>query len=79
MGVTRFGRDAACDVILDDPTVSGHHAEFDRTSSGVVLRDARSFNGTYLNGDPCHEATLNAGDEIWIGRFHLTFGDSAVK
>jgi pSer/pThr/pTyr-binding forkhead associated (FHA) protein len=76
MGITRFGRDADCDVVLDDPTVSGRHAEFDRGDSGVALRDAGSFNGTYLNRNLCHHATLTDGDEVWIGRFHFGFSDA---
>jgi pSer/pThr/pTyr-binding forkhead associated (FHA) protein len=74
-GLTRLGRDDGCDVVLDDPTVSGRHADLARTDNGVVLRDAGSLNGTYLNGRPCRQATLVEGDEVWIGKFHFTFGD----
>ncbi|HEY2697464.1 MAG TPA: FHA domain-containing protein [Pseudonocardiaceae bacterium] len=72
-GITRLGRDADCDVVLDDPTVSGQHAEVDRTSTSVLVRDTRSFNGTYVNGLPCHQMPLTPGDQVWIGRFHLVF------
>lgn len=74
-GVTCLGRDTDCDVVLDDATVSGRHAELDRTGAGVVVRDAHSFIGTYVNGQPCDQAALATGDRLWIGRFHFVFDD----
>lgn len=75
-GTTSLGRDRSCDISLDDPTVSRRHAEILRTSANVAVRDAGSLNGTYVNGEPCTEATtLNNGDEIWIGKFRLIFRD----
>ena len=35
------------------------------------MRDLGSTNGTYVNGTRTDHATLQAGDEVIIGRFHL--------
>ena len=75
-GVTKVGRDRDCAFTLDDPTVSRHHAEFQRTGIHVAVRDAGSLNGTYINGQPCDRTTtLVDGDEVWIGKFRLIFRD----
>jgi DNA-binding NtrC family response regulator len=42
------GRNAACQVVIDDPKVSAVHAEFVATEQGVKVRDLGSRNGTYV-------------------------------
>ncbi|MGH3439814.1 MAG: FHA domain-containing protein [Sciscionella sp.] len=74
-GTTRAGRYRACELMLDDPSVSRTHAEFRRTDQHVVLSDLGSLNGTYHNRSPCQEVILVDGDEIWIGTFHAIFRD----
>jgi hypothetical protein len=51
-GQGRFtiGRDAGCDMVLPDPTVSRWHAGLKREASGWLLDDLGSTNGTRLNG-----------------------------
>jgi pSer/pThr/pTyr-binding forkhead associated (FHA) protein len=67
------GRHPDSDIFLDDITVSRRHAEFVRTSSGYVVRDVGSLNGTYLNRDRIEESPLGNGDEVQIGKFKLVF------
>jgi pSer/pThr/pTyr-binding forkhead associated (FHA) protein len=38
-----------------------------------VVRDAGSLNGTYVNRERVDVGALDDGDEIQVGRFHLTF------
>ncbi|GAB3502775.1 FHA domain-containing protein [Amycolatopsis cihanbeyliensis] len=72
-GVTVIGRGPDSDIQLDDTTVSRRHVEFRRTGDRVVLHDAGSLNGTYLNREPVTQAELADGDEIWAGKFHLRY------
>lgn len=65
------GRHPESDVFLDDITVSRRHAVFEARPDGVVVRDAGSLNGTYVNRDRIEERLLADGDEIQIGRYVL--------
>jgi pSer/pThr/pTyr-binding forkhead associated (FHA) protein len=78
--VTSVGRQAGNDVVLDDVTVSRHHALFTTTASGrVTVRDLNSLNGTYVNGSRVEEVTLRTHDEVQIGKFKLTFVAAADR
>jgi pSer/pThr/pTyr-binding forkhead associated (FHA) protein len=72
--VTRVGRQSGNDIVLDDVTVSRHHALFMSTASGrVTVRDLNSLNGTYVNGSRVEEVALRTYDEVQIGKFKLKF------
>src|SRR5690606_27060487 len=45
-----IGRDAACDVRVDDRRVSRRHARLEVQQGAVVLTDLNSTNGVYVNG-----------------------------
>jgi len=70
---TRIGRSLAADVRFDDPTVSRRHALVVRHADGVRLLDDRSLNGVFVNGERVDGKTLQDGDEIVVGRYHLGF------
>ena len=72
-GTIRIGGDDGADLYLEDISVSRSHAEVAAQDDVYVIRDLGSLNGTYVNGCRVDEAVLNAGDEIRIGRFRLTF------
>ncbi len=44
------GRDAGCDLTLEDKKVSRRHARLATTTTGVQVFDTGSHNGTYLDG-----------------------------
>jgi putative serine protease PepD len=74
LGEGRFviGRDASCDLTVDDPKVSGEHAEIIRSGSSFVLRDLGSTNGTYVNGSRVREpVALEGGDQLRVGNTQL--------
>jgi FHA domain len=76
---TTVGRHEASDILLDDVSVSRHHAVFTRTASGrITLRDLNSLNGTYVNGRRVEETTLHAADEVQIGKFKLVFWEATT-
>jgi ABC transport system ATP-binding/permease protein len=67
-----MGRAADCDLILDDPQVSGRHARITFQGHTALLMDLGSLNGTRLKGQPIPPRTpqpLAPGDEFQIGRF----------
>ena len=72
--ITTAGRHPDSDIFLDDVTVSRRHAEMERTTTGYLVRDVGSLNGTYLNQQLIEgDATMANGDELQIGRFKLVF------
>ena len=68
---TKIGRDINNEICLDDITVSRSHALISK-SDGYTIKDLGSLNGTYLNAVVVREAKINAGDEVQIGKYHLT-------
>ncbi|MEU9991151.1 FHA domain-containing protein [Streptomyces sp. NPDC048045] len=72
MRTVRIGRAAESDLVVDDLTVSRHHAELHAdTDGGHEIIDLGSHNGTYLNGRPVTRAPVGPGDVIGIG--HVTY------
>jgi hypothetical protein len=45
-----IGRASSNDVVLDDPTVSNHHARLFWAGSSLVVEDLSSQNGTFVDG-----------------------------
>ena len=68
---TKIGRDTNNDIHLDDITVSRSHAMVSK-GDGYLIKDLGSLNGTYLNAISVKEAVVKAGDEIQVGKYHLT-------
>jgi len=62
-----MGRVSDCDIIIPLRQVSRHHARIRSGSTGAVVEDLNSKNGTYLNGRLLQEPTpLTDGDEVQI-------------
>ena len=68
---TKIGRDTNNDIHLDDITVSRSHAMISK-NSGYSIKDLGSLNGTYINAISMKESNIKVGDEIQIGKYHLT-------
>ncbi len=68
---TKIGRDTNNDIHLDDITVSRSHAMVSK-GEGYSIKDLGSLNGTYINAISVKEETVKAGDEIQVGKYHLT-------
>ncbi|HVG07777.1 MAG TPA: adenylate/guanylate cyclase domain-containing protein [Thermoanaerobaculia bacterium] len=64
------GRSVACDLSLNDPTVSRQHAEIDVApgSEGVRVRDLASTNGTFLNGQRVWDGVAPPGSRLAFGK-----------
>jgi hypothetical protein len=68
-----IGRGLDNDMVIDDPRVSRHHAQITFRHSHYLLRDQRSTNGTFVNGQPVETVVLASGDQVSIGGFELIF------
>ena len=68
---TKIGRDINNEIHLDDITVSRSHALISK-NDGYRIKDLGSLNGTYLNAIAVRDAQIQSGDEVQIGKFHLT-------
>lgn len=70
-----IGRDTGCDMVLPDPTVSRWHAGLKRESSGWMLDDLGSTNGTRLNGWRVRAwVPVRDGDQVSFGAVTYVFG-----
>jgi pSer/pThr/pTyr-binding forkhead associated (FHA) protein len=72
-GSVVIGRSRSCNLRLPSADASRRHAEIVGTNGGFLLRDLRSTNGTFLNGERVEERPLKPGDRITIGGDTLTF------
>jgi len=73
-GEATLGRDNACDIVLDDYTVSRRHCMLRVENGNLILHDLGSSNATLVNGRPLKEASLGRGDEIALGSAILLVG-----
>ena len=72
-GTFAVGRNASCQLSLDDPLVSRRHAIFELQGSAVTIEDLNSRNGVIVNGHRIDaKVSLNVGDRILIGSQELT-------
>ncbi len=65
--VVRIGRGEECELPLSDPSVSRHHCLLIQQEQSLVLRDLKSSNGTFVNGQRVSCVTLRVGDFIIVG------------
>jgi predicted component of type VI protein secretion system len=68
-----IGRGLDNDLVIDDPRVSRHHSQITFRHSHYLLRDLRSTNGTFVNGQPVEAVVLASGDIVSIGGFEMLF------
>src|SRR6202050_1879086 len=72
-GQFAVGRNATCQLSLDDPLVSRRHALLTVTNDGVTIEDLSSRNGVLVNGKRIDgRVDLQVGDRIMIGAQELT-------
>jgi hypothetical protein len=67
----RIGRGLDNEVVLDDASVSRHHAEISREDGVTEVRDLGSTNGTWINAGRVEVALVEPGDQLAFGAVHL--------
>jgi Protein of unknown function (DUF3662)/FHA domain len=69
-----IGRSRDCDVTVEDPNISRHHAEIRPSGGSWIVRDLGSTNGVKVNGRRIQgPQSLKPGDVIELGTSRLTF------
>lgn len=70
------GRGMACDLSLEDKTISTRHARFSYHHGQWWLEDLGSTNGTLLNHQPVETAVvITSGDEVLVGQVEIKILD----
>jgi pSer/pThr/pTyr-binding forkhead associated (FHA) protein len=69
----KIGRGSQCDLILNDPSVSGRHATISYTDEQWWIEDEGSRNGTYLNNNKLTNPTILVNEDM------IRFGDERIK
>ncbi|MEM9073165.1 MAG: sigma 54-interacting transcriptional regulator [Myxococcota bacterium] len=67
------------DVVLTDPTVSRYHAELERTSDVVLVRDHGSTNGTLAGTVRIQNGSVPPGTKLRLGATTLQVGEGGRK
>ncbi|HEY8472265.1 MAG TPA: FHA domain-containing protein [Natronosporangium sp.] len=75
--VLLVGRDPACQIVVNDRSVSRRHAEIARIGDEWIIRDLASRNGIHVAGERTEEVRVTNGAQVRIGSPHdgpiLTF------
>ena len=64
MNTLMIGRDASCDIMIPDRSVSRFHVRVTLQEKGVLLEDLASKNGTYRNGERISEPELLLDSDV---------------
>ena len=79
LSVVRVGRVEGNELFIPNPTLSPTHAVLTRTTAGWYIEDARSSNGTKVNGVFVSQPTpLLSGSMIVMGNAQAVFLDSCL-
>ena len=68
-----IGRAPENTIQLDEPSVSGRHAELMVMGDNCQLKDLDSTNGTLVNGQPITSVQLRSGDRIRFGKVEACY------
>jgi pSer/pThr/pTyr-binding forkhead associated (FHA) protein/tetratricopeptide (TPR) repeat protein len=68
-----LGRDPENDVVIEDDSVSRHHAMLTVAGGTVTIEDRNSLNGVEINGELVTRAELQPGDAIVLGQVELRY------
>lgn len=66
-----LGRDPGVDIVISDPKISRRHGIFTVYPDGVVLEDANSSNGTFVDGTRVEKHKLGSRQRIRIGDIYM--------
>lgn len=65
-------------IRIDDPSVSGRHAQLLLIDERYQLKDLGSTNGTRVNSEPVTDVFLRVGDRIRFGKVEARYESDAT-
>jgi DNA-binding winged helix-turn-helix (wHTH) protein len=71
-GENLVGRSLDCRVVLNEPTVSRHHAAIIISGDTIVVEDRGSTNGTFVNAQKVSRSRVRCKDTIRFGVIRAT-------
>ncbi len=71
-GDTSVGRAPECDLSFSVAHLSRKHAQLFIKNGQLMVKDAGSANGTFVNGQKVEESKLNRGDELRLDTLSFT-------
>jgi len=70
-----LGRDAyLCDLVISESEASRKHCTLTLKGNTLLMNDANSYHGTFVNGVRVSNAELKVGDVMRIGKAKMTVG-----
>jgi hypothetical protein len=69
---TVLGRNAKCDLVVDDPSISRQHVQFNIQNRSLVIHDLNSDNGTFFNGSRIKSVVIKTSGQH---TYNLVVGD----
>jgi hypothetical protein len=80
MAELKIGRQADCDIVINDPTVSRRHAILIIEKNQYAIKDEQSVNGTFVNGNRISGyQVLKENDIVKIGNTVLPWKNYIKK
>lgn len=73
------GAAADCDIVVQAPQVSGHHARLTVHGRGYLIEDTGSTNGLWLQGYRVPSAEVVDSDVLGLGNFQLPVAELVAK
>ena len=73
--ITLMGRGTDADIRVEDPGVSREHCEI-VVGNPAIIRDLKSTNGTFVDGNRIDECALTEGSIVKLGGTAFTFRSS---
>ena len=73
-----IGRSNNNNIVLHNKRTSAQHCKIYRENGVFKIRDLRSTNGTYVNGEKIYKKALVNGDRINISVYEIVFANNAL-
>ena len=74
-----IGRGPDNTIVVNDPSISTHHAQLLLEGDTYRLKDLDSTNGTRVNGKPVTEAVLRFDDRIRFGAAEARYSSLLIE